>query len=223
MDKFKCLRNKTKIIIPLIAVISLFTILFFMVDTFAFFKDKKVVVNEMKTGDIKVDIEEDFEKDPNINFDGKPIKKKVWIKNPSETDALIRVNITGRWVNPNDKTEIIPEKEGLVKLDFLEKFDESGNNTNWYKSNDGYYYYKHILRGKEKSIQLLDSITFNSNNDPIYEGKEYHVEVKAEAVQPTKHKEGEKTIYAYTEVWRNIQDKEVNTLLKSIVDEYDKE
>ena len=217
--KIKDLKKSYKIIILISFSAILLLTTFVITDSFAFFKYEDVMVNKLKVGDIKVKIEEEF--NPPSDLGTEPITKVVKIKNPINTPNLIRVSITGRWINPNDEHEVIPNDGEVVKLNFSEEFDESGNSTNWYRADDGYYYYKKILNGNESTENLLDSVTFNISEDSIYRDKEYHVEVKAEAVQPTKHKDGNNDIYVYREVWRNISNK-ANELLKSIVDQYDK-
>lgn len=181
--------------------------------SYAFFIHTDRIVNKFHTGKIDVEIKEDF--DPATG------KKKVWIENLSNTDSLLRVSISGRWEDPKDEHNVIPNGSNLVELKFGENYDE-----NWYYcTEDGYYYYKSILSGNSNTEILLEKVIFNdeeiAKND-IYQGKEYKIEVKAEAVQATKHRNYNDTdnvsyIYVFSKVWSNLTE-EVSNMLKLLVD-----
>lgn len=82
---------------------------------------------------------------------------------------------------------------------FADGFEE-----NWCYSDDGYYYYKKELEGNATTEMLLEKVIFSSDIDKnsIYEGMEYRVEVKAEAVQSNKYiNENGEEVYPYKEVW----------------------
>lgn len=200
---------KFKFIILLVAVVVSLSCILNV--SLAYFVDNDSNINILKVGKIDVDIKEDFE--PNSG------KKNVWIVNSSESPALIRVSISGRWVNPNDLNEVLPIDNSLVSLVFAENFQD-----NWYYcQEDGYYYYNKVLGGKATSEMLLDSVSFSSeiSTNSIYEGKEYRVEIKAEAVQATKYvDENGEEIYPYKEVWMNIKnlnDKSVSEMLDALI------
>ena len=212
------MKNKKILFLSIVGCLFVLTSIFN--ETLSFFKDEKVIVNKFSYGEIDVDIEEDFEENPDITFDGSKVKKKVWINNNTNNPALIRVSISSRWINPKDEEEVIEDDENLVNLNFKEEFNSNGESDNWYKSNDGYYYYKNILEAKGKTAQLLDSVTFNKTDNPLYKNKEFRVEVKAEAVQPNKANEEGNEYYVYEKLWRNILDDKVHEVLKGIVDNY---
>lgn len=212
-EKF-LIRNKA---VLLVATFVIFTTSILNV-SYAYFKDEDKVVNLIKTGKIETEIKEDF--DPSIG------KKNVWIVNPSTSDALMRVSISGRWVDPADESKILPDGNELVKLNFAEGYE-----ANWYYcEEDGYYYYKKILQGKTEtdesiSEMLLEGVTFKDEEiakDPIYIGKEYRIEIKSEAVQATRYKDydnlsEEDYIYPFTKVWSNLTE-EVTNMLKGLID-----
>lgn len=210
-SKFEKFLIKNKAVLLLCTTIILVASI--LDSSYAFFIDKDKVVNKFQTGKIDVDIKEEF--DPSIG------KKEVWIENPSATDSLVRVSISGRWIDPNNEYTVIPEGNNLVELKFAENYNE-----NWYYcQEDGYYYYKDVLKGKVATEILLEKVIFNDeeiSKDKIYEGKEYKVEIKAEAVQATKHKDYDNEnnsgdIYVFSKVWNNLTE-EVTNMLKTLID-----
>ncbi|SCJ39925.1 alternate signal-mediated exported protein%2C CPF_0494 family [uncultured Clostridium sp.] len=210
-SKFEKFLIKNKAVLLLCTTIILVASI--LNSSYAFFIDKDKVVNKFQTGKIDVDIKEEF--DPSIG------KKEVWIENPSATDSLVRVSISGRWIDPNNEYTVIPEGNNLVELKFAENYNE-----NWYYcQEDGYYYYKDVLKGKVATEILLEKVIFNDeeiSKDKIYEGKEYKVEIKAEAVQATKHKDYDNEnnsgdIYVFSKVWNNLTE-EVTNMLKTLID-----
>lgn len=189
-------RNKLSSVKFKILLVSLVAVLVslssLLNDSLAYFMDNNEKVNALMVGRIDVEIKEDF--DPSSG------KKNVWIVNPSESPALIRVSISGRWVNPNDLNEVLPVDDSLVTLVFAENFQDYW----YYCEEDGYYYYKKVLEGKATTEMLLESVTFSSDTEgnSIYEGMEYRVEVKTEAVQANKYiDENGEEVYPYKEVW----------------------
>lgn len=189
-EKKKLLSVKFKILI--IALVSGMLSLSFLLNiSLAYFVDNDININTLRVGKIDIEINEDF--DPSIG------KKEVRITNPSKSPSFVRVSISGRWVNPNDLNEVLPEDDSLVTLVFADGFEE-----NWCYSDDGYYYYKKELEGNATTEMLLEKVIFSSDIDKnsIYEGMEYRVEVKAEAVQSNKYiNENGEEVYPYKEVW----------------------
>ncbi|MEG1004188.1 MAG: hypothetical protein RSF37_12330 [Clostridium sp.] len=212
------MKNKKILLLSIVGCVFVLTSIFN--ETLSFFKDEKFIVNKLSYGEIDVDIEEDFDKNPDVNFDGSKVKKKIWIENDTNNPALVRVSISTRWINTKDEEEVIEDEENLVSLNFKEEFNSNGESDNWYKSNDGYYYYKNILEANGTTAQLLDSVTFNKTDNPLYKDKEFRVEVKAEAVQPNKVNEDGNEYYVYEKLWLNILDFKVHEILKGIVDNY---
>lgn len=209
------LKKKRLIVLLLTGIIFIASI---VTGSIAYLKDKDEAINSLKVGKIDVEIDEEFEPENG--------KKNVWIKNPSSTDALIRVNISGRFENSNDLSEVLPDGDDLVELIFSDKVTDNAENLDnfswYYCKEDGYYYYTSILKGNATSEMLLKEVNFDkASEDPIFKDKDYKVEVKVEAVQATKYKnKDENYIYPYKEVWTNIinlQDKTVENMLDSLI------
>lgn len=197
--------------------------------TLSAFTSKDVVTNKFMAGEILTQIIEkdqddnEFDKDMEID-QGQEIVKKVYIKNPSKVDSLVRVSITTRWVDPNDDNKVLPINYGDVQLNFDDGI-ETNSNLNWYKGNDGYYYYKKVLKGcdniegKDITEILLKSVKFNKTIDNFYKNMKFKVDVKAEAVEPTRVENSDGTFsYNYSHMWGNINQQEIHQLLKGLVD-----
>lgn len=197
--------------------------------TLSAFTSKDIVTNNFMAGEILTQIIEkdqddnEFDKDMEID-QGQEIVKKVYIKNPSKVDSLVRVSITTRWVDPNDDSKVLPINYGDVQLIFDDGI-EANSNLNWYKGNDGYYYYKKLLKGcdniegKDITEILLKSVKFNQTIDNSYRNMEFKVDVKAEAVEPTRVNNNDGTFtYNYSHMWGNINQQEIHQLLKGLVD-----
>lgn len=192
--------------------------------TLSLFTSNDEVTNIFKTGEINVIPEEpDFPKDPPPWNKGE-VDKKVYVKNiTTENPALVRVNITPRWVEVDSENNEIPwcgdVSEKVVKLNFsgdniLE--DEPYTENKWLQSSDGYYYYTSILPANEKSSDILESVLVTVNNQTVenpkdYEGKILKIDVNVESVQPTKE--------AYKDSWgitASYADNNVWNLLNSL-------
>lgn len=189
----------------------LLLVIFICGSVIAFFISRDTVTNNFKSGDIQTEIEE--------NFNPKTGEKEVWIKNPIDIDSLVRVSITLRMVDPNNTNNIIP-----VDLDKVELVFSEDCNNNWYKGDDGYYYYKTVLKGSEKTENLLKEVKILESYKEKNLGMEVTVDVKAEAVQPTRYEIenglGSKEVrYVFNENWIEVtKDKELQDILKNEVD-----
>jgi alternate signal-mediated exported protein len=188
--------------------------------TLALFTSSDKVTNVFGVGNIDVEIEEIFPIDPpEWNQEG-PIKKEVNIKNvATDNDALIRVNITPRWVKEENGKEIPwagDASDKVVKLNFVNIVEDSTSKGKWIYGNDGYYYYTSILDKNENTSNILDSVEVNINETTVenpkdYEDKTLIVDVNAEAVQPT--------IEAYENTW-NVLDDNIKGLLNNLINSY---
>jgi len=230
------MKNKKKYIYSIITL-TLISIGIFIGLTSASFSSKDVVTNKLQVGEILTQIIEKDEnkddyKDKNVTTKNEEIIKEVYVKNPSRTDSLVRVSISTRWVDPNNAARVLPIKDGDVALNIEEGIDNNINsNLNWYKGNDGYYYYKKILKGsgdidgKDITDILLKSVKFNGDISSYYSDMEFKVDVKVEAVETTRIKNNDGSLeYKYNYMWSNIKDSNLHVLLKALVDsQYDEE
>lgn len=166
--------------------------------TLSSFTSKDDITNIFNIGDIKVVPEEDFPDPPPWNK-GDDIKKVVHVKNvTTDNPALVRVNITPRWVEIGSDGNEIPwagvVNNSVVNLKFSNENiiqGETWSADKWLLSSDGYYYYTSILPAKKTSSNILESVTVTVNEKTVenpkdYEGKTLKIDVNVESVQPTK-------------------------------------
>lgn len=197
--------------------------------TLATFNSKDIATNKLKVGEILTEIIEKDKDDNNFEEERKTtgdeeIIKKVYVQNPSKTDSLVRVSITTRWVDPQNASRVLKIKAEDITLKFDDGI-ENNTNENWYKGDDGYYYYKKVLKGngdtdgKDRTELLLKSVKFNNGISDFYNDMEFKVDVKAEAVETTRVKNNDNSFsYKYNYMWSNIKDQNIHQLLKSLVD-----
>ncbi|WP_217077933.1 BsaA family SipW-dependent biofilm matrix protein [Clostridium baratii] len=217
--------------------------------TLAWFTSKDNVTNKFTTGSIKHEILEKFEAKNETHeniLPGDEINKDVWIKNTGKSDALLRVKIRPVWVDGNTETDA----SGQVKLNFTDSVKEGaewigGENVEWIKIGD-YYYYNKVLKAENTdgnqitsdnngyiegevpeslancyTSQLLDSVTFNAEvkqtegDTTGYQDKKLDIKVESETVQVTNG--------AYIDEWKVETDsnkEDIKSLVSSIIDKY---
>lgn len=187
--------------------------------TLAVFTSNDKVKNVFGVGEIKIEVEEEFPKDPSWN-QTKPIKKEVNVKNTTlNNEALIRINITPRWVTEVYGKEVLfsgDTSDRVIELEFcniLNNLNQQIPKGHWIYGNDGYFYYTSILKAQENTSDILKSVKVNINEKTVenpkdYENKILKVDINAEAVQTT--------IDAYKDTW-NVQDENIKKLLDNLI------
>lgn len=145
MNITKIMRNKDhrKTLIVLVIVLSLG--LFSSVS--AYFVDKAAAKNSFTIGYVETKIEEDYtppkELKPGITF-----PKKVTVKNTGPNDCYVRMLVT--FSNS--------QMENVCSIDY--------NKTDWEKNDqDGYWYYKYLLKSGETTNPLFTTVTISSDVD----------------------------------------------------------
>lgn len=135
------------------------------------------IVNTFTLGQVDVEIHEGFNS-------GNTAKTSIIIRNPNNSqnvDAYVRVALIPMIVDEHN--EIQGEQVSLDQLGF------TLNTTDWFKGNDGYYYYKNILPvGRETTSLISSSINLTFNDKPV------RLDVIADAVQA-------RPAAAVTQVW----------------------
>lgn len=169
-------KKNIKIVIYLL-VIGLIMILG---GSLAYFYQEVVVPNNFKTMTYNVKLEEEFYNDWGT--------KRIYIRNLEETNApvVLRVNYNEVWsliIEGNIRTlSNTLNGENVVTKNFTSTFL-----NDFIEGDDGWYYYKKILK-PSSSIQILESISLK--NDLIINNNEYHeynyeLSFNYEAIQAT--------------------------------------
>lgn len=163
----------------------IFLILFLLVvgigGTFAYYYSEVIIPNRFQAMTYHVTIEEEFYDDFGT--------KRVSFVNQEETNApvVLRINYNESWRKTIDDVVITPSNvidgQDVVTKEwtdaFLNDFADGG---------DGWFYYTKVLNAQE-SIQVLETITLNSNlvstsSDAIdYQGADYELSFNFESIQ----------------------------------------
>ncbi len=146
--------------------------------TMAWFSDKEEATNEFTAGTVEIEVKEHgFVDLGNIN-PGDDETKNVSIKSKGSKQTYVRVALIPQWDSNNLSIDVV-----TLNTD----------TTNWIYQ-DGWYYYKKILKEGEESNLLLTSVKFHENMGDEYQDATFTVKVRAEAVQASHE--------AYKHVWR---------------------
>lgn len=216
--------NKKKLSLLVVSGVLVTTI---VGGSLAWFTSKDTKLNYFSTGSIKHEIVEVFEEDglaKNL-LPGDEVNKDVWINNTGKSDALLRVKVIPQWVNKLGEVDNLLDTN-LIELDFADGVQKSlesgiGNDTNWIRGNDGYFYYTSILpvnkeEVEHQSAQLLSAVRLSGevSDQDKYAEKEINVRIESETVQVNKD--------AYKESWEGIEnlDTEIVEMLDNLIDEY---
>ena len=166
---------KRKIIILALMVICLTLI---SNKTLAYFTSKAQVHNVITTGNIEIELKEwaddektkPFENLANV-MPGQKVTKIVEIKNISNADVWVRASINKkikREKNNDGNTE-------LIEIDI--------NDNDWIKQDDGYYYYKEVLKPNEVTKPLFTKVNISGDMDNDYKNANINIDVIGYAVQ----------------------------------------
>lgn len=100
------------------------------------------VTNTFELGSITCDISEDF--------DGAK-KENVAIVNTSDVGAFVRAEIIVTWMSKDGKS-VYSEKPALGT-----DYSMTVNDSDWFVSSDGFYYYKHIVGSGDSTSNLIET------------------------------------------------------------------
>ena len=166
-------------------------IIFSMQKVYSFYQTNYIIPNKFKAATYNVVLEEEFYDEFGT--------KKVWIANNETGNAnvVLRINYDESFSKTVDNerltlSNIVNNQNVVDKVwtdDFLNDFE---------KGNDGWYYYKKILKPTEK-VQILESISLNENlilTSPYYQeykSYDYNLSFNFESIQATKN--------AVKEIW----------------------
>lgn len=150
--------------------------------TTAYFSYEDTATNVITAGDIKIELQEWAIPDgggDRIPFEdvidvqpGMEVSKIVQIKNIGGQDAWVRIVI--------DKAiTLADDVEGKIDLSLI-SYDL---NTNYWTEQDGYYYYKKILKADEITEPLFTKVIFSPDMSNLYQHSKAVINVNAQATQ----------------------------------------
>lgn len=201
--------TKKNIKLSIMLIAMLVSVVGIIVGTNAYFSSKDEVTNAFVSGDVDIEVDEEF--DPPKNWNGGSYDKKVKVKNNGNVNTLIRVAIVPRWIDENENAWA--GDTNIIKLNWASAniADASTSESNkWIDGGDGYYYYNTLVPKDGSTEILLDSVSADIPKElqDRYTGKKLIVDVKAEAVQATKE--------AYEKTWSNISNDSIKTMLNNL-------
>lgn len=170
-----------------ILFVTLVLVLIGIGTTIAFFSNSYKFDNVFKSASNDVVIEENFTPKPWEK--NTPTTKEVYVTNKESGDVVVRLSYEEVWSKKvGSETYQISNKvngENVVKKNWTADFLSSDN---WVLKDDGYYYYKKLLKGKS-SIKILESIELNYDlieaSGEDYLSYDYELDFNFEAIQPT--------------------------------------
>lgn len=147
--------------------------------TLAYFTAEDTAVNTISTGNLDIAIHEyqlsDKGEIPYTDpttpvMPGDCISKKVRVENTGYGSAYIRAKIDMSF--EGDEQEELPTE--LINLDI---------GKDWTIGNDGYYYYKYIVKSGEETTNLFTNVYFDDDMGNEYQNKKLKINIDAEAIQ----------------------------------------
>ena len=150
--------------------------------TIAYFSYEDTATNVITAGDIKIELQEWSMPDGGgapIRFEdvidvqpGMEVSKIVQVKNIGGQDAWVRIAL--------DKAITLADGvEGEIDISLI-SYDL---NTEYWTEQDGYYYYKTILKTSETTEPLFTKVIFSADIDNLYQHSKAVINVNAQATQ----------------------------------------
>ncbi|MDD6488776.1 MAG: TasA family protein [Clostridia bacterium] len=146
--------------------------------TLAYFTAEDTAVNTISTGNLDITINEYKDTqcgevsytDPTTPvMPGDCISKKVRVENTGNGSAYIRAKIDMSFEGDD---ESLPTD--FIKLNI---------GKNWTLSDDGYYYYKYVVKPGEETTNLFTTVTFDNEMGNDYQNQKLNIDINAEAIQ----------------------------------------
>lgn len=126
----------------------------------AFYNANMLLTNKMSIANSKVEFVEHFISESKW-LPGETVNKKPYLNNTGETDLLVRIKVTEQWVNSEGTVQ------SGVDADIVQKNYTDAWQNDWIEGNDGYFYYKKVLKAGTASDVILKSIALSpeASND----------------------------------------------------------
>ncbi len=135
-------------------------------------------VNFLTMASYKTQIEEEYEVPHHVNPSGE-VTKVVNVTNTGTVDTFVRVMITKAFgVRAEDGSFLVDEKldPKVIEIEFNKKY--------WMEREDGYHYYKGILKaGTTTKEPLMASYRLSADAGNEYKGKDAQIVVTMESLQ----------------------------------------
>ncbi len=151
--------------------------------TLAFISTKtEKVDNSFRSGEVTNQVEE--------SFDG-TTKTDVSVKNTGNTDSYIRAQILVTWMSSDGKK--VYAGRPVEGTDYTISYGNLGNEGDWIKSSDGFYYYSSPVAANASTSILIKEAKVKEGAS-VPEGYRLSVEIVASSIQAS-------PVKAVTESW----------------------
>lgn len=145
---------------------------------YAWTQHKAQQVNDLKAHTVQVSVVE--ETDGNLTVTpGATEQKKVAFQNTGTASTFLRVSFSESW---NDGAVWLPNLEGYAIKNWAATWPPNSN-MDWELKEDGWYYYKHVLKAGESTAEVISSVDFPDSLPQNYAEMEYKLSFAAEVVQ----------------------------------------
>lgn len=134
--------------------------------------------NVLTTDSFSNRILEKYQKPPALK-PGQSVEKVVHIENDGAADSFVRVRVTPLWVTRDRKGRLTEDKSldtGMLQVEY--------NTRGWMQLEDGYWYYKDVLKaGTQTEEPLIKSFWLSEQADNSYKNKDGEIRVELESIQ----------------------------------------
>lgn len=165
---------------PILCAASICTFLLSSGMTYASWQSQGETVNKISMASVKGQIVEEYDQNQ-VVYPNATVDKIVQVKNTGTVDAVPRVKIEKAWGDSRDENGKL-----LINPDLsTENIEITYNTEKWtYDSNDGYFYYKEVLKPGDITDSLFDSFTVNGEiTGGEYKNKQADIIVNMELIQ----------------------------------------
>ena len=159
--------------------------LFLVAATFAIWSGKLEQTNELKADQISAKVEETFEQG------SKPsgtVTKEVAFRNDGTSSAFLRVSYAETWEKSDGDSKLLLNNQ-VKGTDVAIKNWKDGfgsDNGEWYSGDDGWFYYKKIMKPGTSTDKILESVRFPddySGDYAEYKDADYQLFFRMELLQ----------------------------------------
>ena len=141
----------------LVAIVAILLIVGIGV-TFAYYSSNDRFTNIFNAGLYRI-IDKEVFVSPDNWIPGETIPKVVTSKNTGSVDAAVRISYSEKWEDHegNDISSQITPNPAIINFD---------NQSDW-TLNNGYYYYKYILKPNDETSSFISGVTLDPNLDSV--------------------------------------------------------
>lgn len=151
--------------------------------TLASWRVQNSTVNSITMGSVKGRIVEEYNQGQTV-FPAATVNKKVQVENTGTMDVVVRVKVEKAWGDYREKDGKLVINPNLKTDNILIEY----NTKDWMYKDDGYFYFKDVLKTGKITSSLFDSFTIDGKNTGgEYKNKNADIIVTMELVQAAYH------------------------------------